>query len=408
MQPTLSRRAGWLLAFGLAVGLMAAPAPAQCIADGLDGGSPCDVAAVNLPDIPAFDQTIRFVCFEDCDVRLNKEVCVEIEAPRLVDPGTGVICAMRLIRFEIRTCSAVPKVLWAGRQRAFYSRTWTERTDDGRTLQVWRFLLNGDLLPSQFLINHAGQNPCGVPDCFETFGKVFFWGHVDYVRDCENPDAWQVAWALHHECDEIEHRADGQRPGVFHPDHSISFVGPSAGFVPAMVAAVGGPVGTEAVRRNDFSTIPDICRFEDPLADSVVDTGAEFCLCGGGPARYHETSVSISTLGGSAFASAPGVTGMVEKAIGTWLLAGSTYPGTETLLSVAGDLTWVDGCNGIDGVSHLRGVASQGGYPAETLQGTPLPATRKFLDLGTADRRTGGPLIGVPFVSWWILNLNPL
>jgi hypothetical protein len=174
---------------------------------------------------------------------------------------------------------------WGGKLRMHYSRTWLE-TGTNQQFQVWRFLVNGDLVPTAA----AGGVPCPVPPCAAPHGgRVRFTGYVDYARDCASGQ-FQFAWMLSHVCDKIDHAPGFPRAGVFHPDRSYTFVGPAAGFVPGPVQPLeGGATAFEDVRRLIYpmpgTTGPIMCDFEERIQHSLMPQ-QQFCSCatGGNPA----------------------------------------------------------------------------------------------------------------------------
>src|SRR5262249_12258407 len=128
------------------------------------------------------------------------------------------------------------KKLWSGTIWMCYSRTWQESAKIGmitHKFQVWRFLLNGDLVNTA----DAGDSPCPVPPCAKDFKAVHFWGYIDYAYDFVTA-AYSTAWTLNHECDMIHHiegqprgTKSGTDPVSYHPDRSYAFVGPAVGFL---------------------------------------------------------------------------------------------------------------------------------------------------------------------------------
>lgn len=409
---SLLRRTMFLAMFLMTV--VAAPAWAQCGPDGLDLGPCCQTAPLTLPQFPPVTQDIRFICFSGCQPRIDGRICVDIGPPIPVMIGAAPICGVYTMRFTIRTCAAAPRVLWTGTIRAHYARNWMEQTSPAPppNTEVWRFLLNGDLVPSSFLVQQFGNNNCVVPRCFFSFQRVHFWGYIDYARDCQTGQ-FAAAWALKHGCDNYEHGPGSLRPGVFHPDDSYVFLGPSAGFVtfPAIVPPPSvGPIIQEDVRRNGWETAPAICRFEERVEGGVFQTIREFCPCALpgqiGPPQYIESLVEGGAVCGSSFvtdtAAPPPIT---QQRIGSWTI-GTAFPGSEFLLLDEGFLRYTDGCTGTTSPQYFKGVETIGGFPAFTFAGAPLG--RQFEDYGSANRSPASPtpVIGIPYISFYILNLN--
>ncbi|MBI1851944.1 MAG: hypothetical protein HYR85_16525, partial [Planctomycetes bacterium] len=336
--------------------LVAEGAAAQCFPDNLTGPC-CQRTDVRLPDFPAIQQEIRFICFDNCQPRIDVRVCVDIAAPQPVTDAAGNrVCGIYLIRYTIRTCGAAAQVLWSDTMRAHYSRTWLEIAP-GSTFpnsQVHRFLLNGDLVPSTFLIQHAGANTCVLPPCAARFGnRVHFWGYIDYSHLCQSPaPQFAAAWGLNHDCDIFEHGPVSARPvgaAPAHPDQSYVFVGPGAGFVidsSALPPSIGGG-SQEAVRHNRWANLPAICEFEEPVTQAAIDVVRQFCPCStntAAPPQYLESVLSVSSACGSAYrTSLPSPFPSVQKRIGLWTDP-TVFPGRESLLFDQFFLDTIDGC----------------------------------------------------------------
>ena len=98
-------------------------------------------------------------------------------------------------------------------------------------------------------------------------------GYMDVVRSCASPAVPQYAWMLTHACDLIDHVPGFPRGGVFHPDRSYTFVGPSAGFVPGpLQPGASGTNSIEGIRK--LRPIPGTtavqCEYEEPLNLQVL------------------------------------------------------------------------------------------------------------------------------------------
>ncbi|MBI3846954.1 MAG: hypothetical protein HY292_20205 [Planctomycetes bacterium] len=406
------------------VAVAGARASAQCLPDNLNGAC-CQRADVQLPSFPAISQEIRYLCFDNCQSRVNGRLCVDVAAPRLATTGNGrVVCGLYLIRFTIHTCSPNrPQTLWSGSMRAQYSRTWLEApvTGGASSLQVHRFLLNGDLTPSAFLVSHFGSNRFAVPPCAAAFSQhVHFWGYIDYARDCGSPaPTVEIAWALNHDCDAFEHAGGSSRPspgsGPFHGGVSYGFVGPGPGFVvdTATLAPAAGANGAESVRRNDWTRLPSICVNEEPLQQASMSVIREACACSsntGLPAQYVESALDVTGTCGSAFhTDAVGLGAFVQKRIGGWTNA-AVFPGAESLLFGQGPLETTDACApGILVPRYYKGVETIGGFDAFTI-GVPIqgPLGRQFADVASANVSPNNPttIIGAPYVSFYVLNVN--
>ena len=152
------------------------PASTQCpVPDQLDGGPCCTVATPRIPGFTRFAQDALEICWRDCDV----DAVLPYRAtwrPLKATTTTGAPCGERWVTLELRTPGG--PLAWTGDLRLQYSRTWLETDPAGLQLQVWRFLVNGDLQPTGAL-----ALPCPMPPCLPAFGNLArFTGYIDYAR----------------------------------------------------------------------------------------------------------------------------------------------------------------------------------------------------------------------------------
>jgi hypothetical protein len=397
----------WKSALSSIVGLLVLQglASAQCpLPDQLDGGPCCTIAHPDLPAFPNFDQSALDICWRDCNVELVMGCKASWRLVPLMPVGAGP-CWSPQLKLELRDGAGVLK--WRGSLRRQYSRTWLETDDAGNLLQVWRFLLNGDLSPTAA----AGPIPCPVPPCAPAHGnRVRFTGYLDYAQDC-GTDVFEEAWMLTHSCDAIDHHAGFPRAGAFHPERAYTFVGPAAGFVPGPVqpieAAAGSPF--EDVRRLNLPPVEATCEYEERITFSL-NPFQQFCLCGqSNTPQYSLASLSLNGVCGTSVFS-PGVPflpGFLSMGIGMWTIP-AAYPGVERLRWNTGGYDYVDPCAAAGDQEVFFGVTTIGGYPAtQLLTGGPgalLPLC--FLDQSNSLRGDGTTVMNVPYFSDHILNLN--
>jgi len=410
-RPHRSVRTSRLASFFAIAALALAPLPAraQCSPDLFDTVPCCNPVVPSLPVIPAVSQTSKFICFRDCATQANVNLCVDIDPPQPITIPGGAVCGVYLIRFKVKTCGG-GQILWQGNLRAHYSRNWLEIDPTGVAVGVWRFLLNGDMKPTAFLLN-ATTSPNFIPSCRTSFGnKVYFGGYVDYAFDC-GTSAWTAAWALNHDCDTFHHPTGGfsprPAPGAgFHPTRTFTFVGPGAGFVvdPVTTPVPVGPSVADALRWNDWGTLPNICRGEEKVAGSVQSFGS-FCVCtlSSGPAQYENTSVNVAGGCGSAVQPSPVI--FTSKRIGRWTNA-VVFPGLEDLNVNLGYLTYTNACKGTNTLEFFEGATTLGGNPGFDYFMQPLD--RAFMDIGTSNKNPNNTVIwiGVPHVTEGIANIN--
>jgi hypothetical protein len=410
---------GRILASAFFVVLLLLPAgpsaSGQCLSDGLQGGACCQPADLQLPAFPAIQQRAKFICFENCRSRFEGELCIDLAVPRQVNvEGVGRIEGLYFVLLTIRTCSLNPRTLWTSNLRATYSRSWSESLSGSGPpdAQVWRFLLNSNLAPSDFLVRRFGANACALPPCASAYPKPHFAGYIDYARNCTTGE-WQAALALQHDCDAFEHGVTSDRPGSFHPGLSYVFVAPSDTFVvnsTTLLTAFGAvPSGQEAVRRNQWSALPDVVLFEETISSGSVSRVRSFCACTTAPttdSQFVEIAVSGNALCGSQYESLSDSRIFVQKRIGRWNRGAGLFPGQEVLLFAQGYLQYRDACTASSSVQYFKGIVTIGGFPAFTSSLAPL--ANQFIDLGSVNRSPTNPStsIGVKYISDFLISMN--
>jgi hypothetical protein len=325
-------------------------------------------------------------------------------------PGGGTVdpCGELFASLELRSAGVLH---WAGTIRFQYSRTWMETGPGGFPIQVWRFLLNGDMR----VVAAGVPIPCPVPACAPVHGNtVRFTGYMDQAQNCAIvPSTFQRAWMLTHACDFIDHALGFPRSGVFHPDRTYSFVGPAAGFVPGPLQPVEGTPGSffEATRRRDLTVTPPACVFEERLGFNLVQIN-QFCMCAAPPTQQFLLGNLTATGGCGSTVSTPGgpfLPGFLSMGIGAWTIAGA-FPGVEALRWNAANYDYFDACTGVLRSEVFFGVTTVGGFPATQLLSAGPPAILPpfFIDQSNSLAPPGGAatIMNVPYVSDHILNLN--
>jgi len=389
-------------------GVLSAQCPPQ--PDQLDGPPCCSLANAHIPAFPPFQQNAFEICWQNCNVSqvlVSKGQWTNVNI--LPNPGTtGGTCSYRLAKFTLLTPGNAVK--WSGQVRLLYSRTWIENPVPGTTIQVWRFLANGDLTPTTV----AGPVPCPVPPCAAANGnKVRYTGYVDYAFDC-GTNAFQFAWMLTHACDFFDHGPGFPRSGVFHPDRSYTIVGPALGFVPAALQPIeGGATAFESLRRLRYppapATAPIFCEAEERAFHNLNPLG-QFCQCGTSlTAQFNQANLLMNGSCGTQVVTTgvPFIPGFFSMGIGAWTTPG-VYPGQENLRWNAGGYDDFDPCTGVNIPGMYYGVTTLNGDPAFQLNtSTPsLPLPLTFVDQANSIRAGGGPVRNTPFLSDLILNMN--
>lgn len=421
---SLSRFQKGLLTGGWLVALQLLPA-AQCpVPDQLDAGACQADATQDVPGFPRFTQDSLQICWLDCSVDQVipcRAEWVNLHIRRDWIPSPGFSCEPRYA--SLRIVDANGMVIWLGYKLTLeYSRTWLETDNSGAEHQVWRFLVNGDLIPGP----GAASPPCSRPACVPALGKARFTGYVDYARACASGSS-QFAWMLSHLCDRIDHFAGFPRAGTYHPDRSFTLVGPALGFVPGApvpIEATGGAPFDALRQRPVFgpatgTVVPYLhfsCATEEPSSHTLLPV-QESCLCtmSAGPAQFAEGLLTVAGSCGSTITSpgGPYLSGFLSMALGAWTDP-SQFPGEEALRWNAGNYS-----SSLDAIYF--GVTTVGGWAGTQILagglGSPLPST--YIDQGSSNRmelvceprgccvcwkpRT---VLNLPYLSDAFINLN--
>lgn len=387
----------------------ARPTAAQCqLHDGLDGGPCCGLTQAQLPNFAGFTQNFRQICWRDCGV--DQVFTLKAQwTPIPYLPGVVPPCGELLM--NLRILGPGNFLHWSGQMRLQYARTWLATATSGTALQVWRFLVNGDLKPTFA----AGSPPCRVPSCVAPNGnKARFTGYLDFAENCGTTLPVERAWMLTHACDAIDHHAGFPRAGTFHPDRSFSFVAPAAGFVPGALQPIEGTPFSpfESVRSRALTPAPSIvvCTFEERAVHSLLPQ-TQLCFCGlPGSNQFALASLNVSTACGTSITTptvGPLLPGFVSMGIGSWTNP-NVYPGLQSLRWNVGGYDYFDPCAGTLQHDVFFGVSTIGGYPAtEIVGGAPGAALPPiFVDQVNSVTTAGVPRMNTPFNSSHILNLS--
>ena len=391
--------AAWLV-------LPGAPLAAQCpTPDGLNGPC-CQLVAGNLPAFPGFGIPGSTICWDDC-AALPK-VPVRVAVPPPAPTQCGVYSAPISV---IDAGTGIPQL--GGTMRLDYTRTWLETDPAGLTYQVWRMLAKVELM---------GLAPpgCPVPACVPNV-QPFFYGYVDFARECST-GSWSHVVVLFHNCDLFIHSPVlSSQPGVFHPKTTYAVVAPDTAANPFLPYAVGGgiappagPFVAEAVRNvGPLGAIA--CVTEEPLLGGALTPLLKACVCSVSFAI--DQVVAQDLLGRGTCPDPTGVPSgflsldtvsfglpwleLMTTAIGCWTTPAS-YPGDECAFVSEGVNIYHDSCAALP---PATGNFVQVDYGAQTTRGwtvLPDPAvllTQNFIDLASNYARPLPGSIPPPFVG---------
>ncbi len=305
--------------------------PAQCApgADGFDTGCCAPVA----PVLPALAQTGYYGVYGMIDgcgnVLFQSSVCIVISAP-VYTPLCDYAVFNVLMLSPLFTCN--------GTLLGKYARVWRELSPTGMPGQVWRFLLNGDLL-----LNLSASAAGLVPPIAEPpySQAVHFTGFIDF--ECNAGSSPTGALCLSH------------WPGVLqHSPFSTNAVAPlSSGtttyhivapgnftYAPTTTAEPQGPVIGDSSRHSSLVWSPFVynCFGDTPVATGSLTTSSNNCLLplgpGAGPFRHQVLNTidccgSPSPIGSVPLSGTPIPTGLVALPLGAW--TGGVFPYNRSL-----------------------------------------------------------------------------
>ena len=386
-----------------ACAVLLSPADAQCLTpDYLDVGSACGGAQTFVPQ-HAFGQQALGLCWQNCGLAAQANYIAKWGAavPSMAGATGALNCGW--YEAQLRIFDSSGTLVLGGTMTLTYARTWVEGSTAGTVNQVWRYLVNGDLRSAT-----NTPTPCGIPPCAMPNGnRVRFTVYVDYAFDCLS-GLTEHAWMLTHACDAIDHAPGFPRAGSFHPGRDYTFVGPAAGFVPAVSTGTeAGVGGVEAMRKWDATVLPARCGNEEPLLSGSITAGASVCMCAAGPANWFQGQLVLAGGYGSVLAPFPGSDPFRSFAIGQWTNP-TAYPGVEEVRWNCSEEQWID-CSGVGRQEYYYGVTTIGGEPAYSFNvsfpSAPLGLT--FIDQSNSALLPGGTATrNRPFRSDHVFNLN--
>lgn len=406
MKLLIARFARLASTFGSTLGLAAAlalPSAAQCLQpDNLDSSVACGGAQTSVPQ-KTFSHMGLGICWQNCQVGSTGNYRVQWGNLTQMNLNTAGMSSCAWYGSRVRIFNGAT-LMWDGQMHLSYARTWLENQTAGTVLQVWRYLVNGDLR----IMSTNGPTPCGVPGCVSSAqGLMRMTGYIDYAFDCST-QTWSRAWMLHHGCDAIDHVAGYPRAGTFHPGQSYTFVGPAAGFVPgAGMTLENGTTTSESLRRWDATALPARCGSEEPVMGAMINPLNMTCMCAAGPANYYEAQLTVFGAFGTTVTPFPGSDPFRSFPIGQWTNP-AVFPGVEEVRWNSNEGSFVE-CTGVGRNEPYFGVTTAGGYQAFSFNvSTPsMPLSPVFVDqCNSVTLPAGNATRNRPFRSDHMLNLN--
>ena len=391
---------------GLALGLASAlslPAAAQCLQlDNLDNTIPCGPAQTVVPQKNFQHQSLG-ICWNNCQVGSTATYTVQWGNLTQMNLNTAGVSSCAWYGSRVRILNGMT-VVWDGNLHLSYARTWLEGQNSGAPLQVWRYLVNGDLR----IVSQNGATACGTPGCISSATPVMrVTGYIDYAFDCST-STWRRAWMLHHGCDAVDHAPGYLRAGTFHPGQAFTFVGPAAGFVPgAGLTIESGSNSSESLRRWDATALPARCGSEEQVLNATISPLNMTCMCSAGPANYYEGMLMAFGANGTTVTPFPGSDPFRSFPIGQWTNP-SVFPGVEEVRWNSNEATFVD-CTGVGRSEYYFGVTTAGGFPAFSFNATTpqAPLSPVFVDqCNSVTLPNGLATRNRPFRSDHMINLN--
>jgi hypothetical protein len=369
----------------IAAALLVGVIGAQNLNDGFSSWPPCapTTAATNLPAFPVMTVGGLGAVIADCGVESQFNTSATL-VPMQVLPDYWLITI---------TIDAQP-AFSIGNQTlvAKYARTWLEGPPIGLPIQIWRFLVNGDLVYTPGATGGPG-NPIPLSALPPYSMPVHFVGHLDFVQK-QGSGVWEIAYSLTHFCPIESHAAFSQRPipeASQWPNRTYHFVGPSNFVFDAFPSPAGFIVGESSRRSTGIvSPGPYTVFNEASIQRGIVTTSSLDCVGGSATSstpRYSHQFLGLaseySATQNAPISSSPiGIptipTGLRGLGIGKFVAQpGAQYPGEEYVSVYLGVLDAPGVCPAPSSSPSLRavtGVGTAGGF-LTVLFGLELPYT---------------------------------
>jgi len=346
-------------------------AGAQCIGDdGLFTGNCWQYIPCNLPPFPDMKTESLWIPWKDC--QLNQVQKTTLRLPPPLPAACGIYTMMGV---DLRLSTGLqlwdPSALWF----LFYTRTWMEtdtNTPGGDRYQVWRFLINAEVMPSRQLLERYPTHKPGmnylVPPCIY-HGKpaqpVHYFGYIDYALNCRTNE-WSIAFGVNHMCDIFTHNFFCKYPMGGHPDWSYTVVAPSAFAPSSALPGISGIVRSEAFRMVRIPMLP-LCESEQDVKYGAIQLLKRKCPCGPSSNPNAQFINHLTRASSVCNSSATSINpfnlfwgGSVQMSVGTF--TGPGYPGKEELYFFVDPMIYKDGKVNVTRADLFYGVGTQHGW----------------------------------------------
>jgi hypothetical protein len=197
-----------------------------------------------------FTQKSIGICWKDCGVDASQTYAATWGplVPVTSSSTAGVVpsCGWYRARLQLVNSSGLA---WIGTMNFAYSRTWAETPAPGQVVQVWRYLVNGDLTPTGYrpdAVRHAwlGRGASTAIACASPATST--------TRTGAARPSHSARGCLTHACDASTTRPVSCAQVVPSQPLLLSFIGPALGFVIGAGSTLeAGEPGLECLRRWD-------------------------------------------------------------------------------------------------------------------------------------------------------------
>ena len=350
--------------------------------DGFSGGPCCSTAVGTLPAFPTVTVGGLGASINNCGLESQFDISATLAPVQVLSDYVLIT-----LTIDAQPAFSITNQLLAAK----YARSWIEVSPTGAELQVWRFLVNGDLAYSAVAPAAAGTKiplstlpPHNLP--------AHFIGNVDFAKNL-GTGTWEISYTLSHFCPVESHATFSQRPigdASTWANRTYHFVGPS-NFTFDAFPSPSGPIAGESARLSvgivsgaPYTTFKETGIHRGLVVDNTLDcVGGTGAPTANAPRYHHQALMICNEFCGNEAESIQSVpiglptipTGLRGLGIGKFVpAAGSHYPGEKYVSVYLGVLQSAGVCAapGSPSMHAVSGVATGGGNPV-ILFDLPLP-----------------------------------